>query len=394
VDREDRLGRHRDVDRAVLLSLLGLPSRSGHSDLHLGHRPAGGREDAIISPAKDEQRISALLGLFDQLMDRCEATARGTGRNLLCWLKSTRYKSRYTKPFTFVSSASTTKKYRRLFKQCLAFALRGYRMDPELRERVLGNRFSRKQVKLMRLIWAHTAWASLENPAAASQRIAMRVHGDDKLHRADRESSPPGRASNHLLSYNSCRSIHTGARTEAEAIEIDDETAEATDICGPDTTGVSDDEDDEDGDDGDDDDDQDDEEDDDDDACLQGDDYLGDTSSFDEHTIIQSEDARELLEHLFRFVVSLCTQQLMDGKPSSTIPIYASGILGISPSTHTFYPARSYASFLSGLIYIQRLLFLELALPLRDYVTLGIPRYHDDHGPISLPAYDVCRRDI
>lgn len=173
----------------------------------------------------------------------------------------------------------------------------------------------------------------------------MRVHGDDKLHGADRESLPPGLTSNHS-SYNSCGSIHAGARIEAEALETDDEMAEATDSCGDDDTGVSDSDNDDDGDDVDDDDDQDDE---DDDARLQGDVYPGHTSSFDEHTIIQSDDARELLEHLFRLVVSLCTQQLMDGKPSSTILIYASGILGISPSTHTFYPARSYTSFFLAL---------------------------------------------
>lgn len=60
---------YRDLNRAVLLSLLGLPSRSGHSDLHLGHHVLGGQEVAIVSLAKDEQRIAVLLVLFDQLMD-------------------------------------------------------------------------------------------------------------------------------------------------------------------------------------------------------------------------------------------------------------------------------------------------------------------------------------
>ena len=83
-------------------------------------------------------------------------------------------------------------------------------------------------------------------------------------------------------------------------MDLDDVMAEATDSYGDDDTGMSD---------GDDDDDDDgDNNDEDGHVCQQGDVYLGDTSPFDEHTIIESEDARELLEHLFSFIISLCTQ--------------------------------------------------------------------------------------
>ncbi|KAM0361927.1 hypothetical protein ACHAO7_011710 [Fusarium culmorum] len=80
----------------------------------------------------------------------------------------------------------------------------------------------------------------------------------------------------------------------------------------------------------------------------------------------------ELLQYVFGLSVSLCTQSLIDGQPSSTILIFASGILGFSSNLNTFLPARSYTSYLSGLIYIQRLIFLEHALPLRDYPALSI----------------------
>lgn len=56
--------------------------------------------------------------------------------------------------------------------------------------------------------------------------------------------------------------------------------------------------------------------------------------------------------------------------------VYFSGILGFSKTSNRFLPARSYTPYLSGLIYIQRLLFLERALPFRSYPTLGI-----DHRP-------------
>jgi hypothetical protein len=138
--------------------------------------------------------------------------------------------------------------------------------------------------------------------------------------------------------------MHNGSRIEADAAEADDEMGEATDTDGHDDTGMSGGDDDGDGDEcGEDEDDED--NDDDDDASLQGEDPLNDT-------INQSKDVRELLEYLFGFVVSLCTQPLIDGKLSSTILIYVSGILRISLATYIFRPARSYTSSLSDLIYI------------------------------------------
>lgn len=51
---------------------------------------------------------------------------------------------------------------------------------------------------------------------------------------------------------------------------------------------------------------------------------------------------------------------------------YLSGVLGFSDHAQSFRVAQSYTSDLSGLIYIQRLLFLECAVPLRSYPSLGI----------------------
>lgn len=55
-----------------------------------------------------------------------------------------------------------------------------------------------------------------------------------------------------------------------------------------------------------------------------------------------------------------------------TILIYFRGILAFSTTSKRILPARLYTTHLSALIYIQRLLFLEQALPLRSYPTLGI----------------------
>jgi hypothetical protein len=54
--------------------------------------------------------------------------------------------------------------------------------------------------------------------------------------------------------------------------------------------------------------------------------------------------------------------------------VYFSGVLGFSRDGQNFLSATKYTPCLSGLIYVQRLLFLEYALPLRVYSYLGVPR--------------------
>ncbi|RKK32332.1 hypothetical protein BFJ67_g14800 [Fusarium oxysporum f. sp. cepae] len=81
---------------------------------------------------------------------------------------------------------------------------------------------------------------------------------------------------------------------------------------------------------------------------------------------------RDFLELLFQFCISLSTESFLNGQASSTILIYFSGILGFSDDSRQFLLARPYCPQLSCLVYVQRLLFLEYALPLHPYHTLGI----------------------
>ncbi|KAH9205596.1 hypothetical protein DL95DRAFT_490501 [Leptodontidium sp. 2 PMI_412] len=68
----------------------------------------------------------------------------------------------------------------------------------------------------------------------------------------------------------------------------------------------------------------------------------------------------QLLELLFKLSMTFSIAQFLDAQPSSSLL--------------DFLPAKKYTPCLSGLIYIQRLLFLEYALPLRAYPHLRIPR--------------------
>jgi hypothetical protein len=82
----------------------------------------------------------------------------------------------------------------------------------------------------------------------------------------------------------------------------------------------------------------------------------------------------EFLEVLFQLCIKLSTDPFLNGQPSSTLLIYFSGILGFSADCQRFQLARQYCTKLSAMIYIQRILFLEQALPLRGYQFIGIPQ--------------------
>jgi hypothetical protein len=75
----------------------------------------------------------------------------------------------------------------------------------------------------------------------------------------------------------------------------------------------------------------------------------------------------EFLELLFQLSMTLSKQEFLDGDAGSTLLVYFSGILGFSSDFQHFMLARQFCPSLSGLIYVQRLLFLEYALPLFGY---------------------------
>jgi hypothetical protein len=72
------------------------------------------------------------------------------------------------------------------------------------------------------------------------------------------------------------------------------------------------------------------------------------------------------------------TEEFRDGQPRSSTLVYYSGVLGLQDTGETFRTAKLFTPILSQLIYIQRLLFLEYALPYEEYLRIGLerrPRY-------------------
>ncbi|KAH9203937.1 hypothetical protein DL95DRAFT_247965, partial [Leptodontidium sp. 2 PMI_412] len=134
---------YKGVRRDILRRLTEMPPVSSPADHFLG-QGSNPMDQDIISSQEDEVKISLLMILVDRMLDRCEETARHTGRSLLCWLRSTKPLTCYPKPFTLVGLKVSENKYRRYFKRFLALAFRAYRMPIDVRHRLTGIRFKKK----------------------------------------------------------------------------------------------------------------------------------------------------------------------------------------------------------------------------------------------------------
>ncbi|KAM5527056.1 hypothetical protein FOXYSP1_20568 [Fusarium oxysporum f. sp. phaseoli] len=331
------------IDRELLKNLTTAPSPvTSHRGLILkesSNRSSDVYSDEwMISSADDERKITALLAAVDMLMDRCEQTARTTSRSLLCWLRSVRPHGCYAKPFTFVGKAASRRKYIRVLKRFVALVFRAYRLPADIRQRRAGIRFKKSQLRLISTLWNHEAW---------TQHDAL----TEQLWRSMKLSD--------------------GADVE---VDCDVESTDGEDDC-------------EDGDDSDDqssvmgaDDSETDDMDDEDEESEEEDHNRNEDQSGKTNAMRNSGGGKfppwikEVLEFLFGLIMAFCTEEVMDGRPDSTLLVYYSGVLGFSADLTGFLPARSYTSNLAALIYIQRLLFLEYAVPTQDYPRLGISR--------------------
>jgi hypothetical protein len=80
----------------------------------------------------------------------------------------------------------------------------------------------------------------------------------------------------------------------------------------------------------------------------------------------------EVTELLFGLIMLFYTEDIVNNRPASTLLVYFNDILRFSADYKSYLPARSYTSYLVGLVYVQRFLFLEYVILTREYPLLGI----------------------
>jgi hypothetical protein len=350
LDRTQWPSIYRGSRRDVLRALIRLPDRhSLDADYILGQGNSEGAPN-FVSPREDEQKIACIMSALDLVIDRCEDTVRCTSQNLLCWLLSSRLQSRREVAFNLVAEKSSEIRYRRTQKQFLAFILRMYRMPGDCRRGVMDAKINPEISTQLDRIWEHTSWNYLD--ASKGTWPVMEKQGARLV--GTHCGPMAGQSIDLALNTRACQG--SDGKESAEDDEIDDDNVEAWEL--------EDDEDDEDA----------------------GSDY-DDSGYYDDvegntagtHQDLFSGDSGDsafgqFLELLFQLCIMLSTEPFLNGQPSSTLLIYFSGILGFSTDCQRFQLARQYCTKLSAMIYVQRILFLEQALPLRGYQLIGIPQ--------------------
>ncbi|KAJ0127598.1 Class E vacuolar protein-sorting machinery protein HSE1 [Fusarium oxysporum f. sp. albedinis] len=292
-------------------------------DYVLGQGPSRGDPD-IVSPWQDEQKIACIVSALEHVLDRCEMTARHTGRSLLCWLRSSRLESCGQNPFTLLAEDT--------------FVIRGHRMPTSVRESETKIRLDVEHSKQLQRIWEHQVWAAIDVSRGFWPARPSYAENYTPLHGAQPEISGPMRWGDARPSSNE--------EYDAESDEDNYETSEDEDELDNGPGYLSD----------------------------SGESYVEAQPRPGSQSVTESGDTvfRDFLELLFQFCISLSTESFLDGQASSTMLIYFSGILGFSDDSRQFLLVRPYCPQLSCIVYVQRLLFLEYALPLHPYHTLGI----------------------
>jgi len=330
-------------NRALLAAMTKLPNTYNPRGLCLGH--CDGRE--VRSPATDEVRLSQLLFALDAAFERCKDTAKHTSVFVRCWLRSFYPNRPYKAPFILTGRPSSERKYLGLLKRCVCFCVRFWRSKELSGEKHLLRSLNRRQCQALEQVWYYESRrpkdSEDENDRHAQESLDTCLDGEGVSHQRTSSRSRPQRLHSQSLAI---RPISD----DDDADESDNSTVDS-DLP--------------------------------DEYCSDADDAFqsGSEPCEDDHLpqktttptdIAKGLDAT-LTEPILGFVHFLATEEYDEGKPSSTLLVYFTYVLGISPDGTTFARPLNYTPQLSGLIYCMRLILLESTLPRFAHPTLRWP---------------------
>lgn len=333
---------YKDVRRDILKAMTSMPKPK--KDLYLGQGEHDRDRDVII-PRVNEQKLACLMEAVDLMLNRCETTARNTSRLIRCWLVTSKANSYQSNAFSVMTELNTRYRYRLMWKKFIAFVVRAWLLPNRVRRHVK-MAIPPEIKRQIELLWDHRAWLDLDIatgkwPTSTDDRynpdmqpeLTGRIGAELAEHGFGELESEVGESD-----YDSDVESEWDYEDDAETDPSDDTDEEEwlCEIeCGKSTS-----------------------------------DQIHDAE--DAGRLLDDSTRTEFLELLFQLSVTLSKQKFIDGEPGSTLLVYFSGIFGFSSDYRHFSLARQFCPSLSGIIYVQRLLFLECALPLFGYSSLGL----------------------
>ncbi|KAH7463312.1 hypothetical protein FOMA001_g18009 [Fusarium oxysporum f. sp. matthiolae] len=341
---------YKGARRDILRASTRLPDRRALAiDCFLGQ---GNQESDpnIVSSSEAEQKISCILEALGIVVDRCEDTISRTSRFLLCWLNSTRHQHFHERPFSLVAEKSTEKKYRNVQKRLLAFAFRTHMMTA--RKDCVRFQLSEYLTSQLQIIWEHKVW-QLFDWCRGSWPI---VPGGCEIGEATDEASVRSEyqpLQEESIPVNASQSKDFDSEQGEEEVYSDDEDEDTDSVFSYDEVDCE-------------------------NSEFADNQAEANGSPHANYPMMRDEPNMamfiEFLELLYQLCLTISTEHFSKGRPSSTLLVFFSGIFGFSKDCSQFLLARQFCPYLSGLIYIQRLILLERALPLREYYAIRIPR--------------------
>lgn len=351
------------VDRRLLFRLTEAPANDSlalvygvFDDMHLQ------------SSAEDERRIRMIGVAMDEFFERCEDTVSHTGHSTRCWLRSHLADRPYKAPFQLPFRPSTRSRYRGLWRRLLYFCFRLYRLGPTVCRSILRYELTEEQRSFLDKVWIDPYWTA----RLSADYCNDRVEGHDELRPSTRcssitsgtstsswsaESASSGTnardSGSGMVPTGSCKASEANVRTISGPVED-----EGFIDLGLDDWPV----------------------------CENSDDSLRSspqraTKTLQDRTgnepVWTCDQDLDDTEHVRvadivgKLSYSLCCEEFLDGKSSTTMLVYFCAVLGISNDGSTFDRPRNYTPKLSAMIHSARLVCLEAALPRHHHFHVG-----------------------
>jgi hypothetical protein len=344
--------------RDILVKMTLLPTyESRRYGRYLGKH----NSQEFRTSADQEHRIDRVLQAVQHQFFRCEETVKHTPTPILCWLYSQHPLMSSRRPFQLLNKPASRTSYIRVIKKCFNFLILAYLLGPDTCESLFQWTLTEKQNHAIAELW--------DDPCCS----------EDDHGRSDKSLSTLPNAVGEDTEYLTQRGDgRHGERPEElnDDGEDDDDGNSDSDYSISDLNNADEEEEEE-------------EAEDNNDGDILRSAAFSETSgtpAIIEHSestdILVTQDDRNvyrLAELVLKLSVFLVTEEYCDGSPAACVIVYFSGILGMTSDGSAYRLIRNYTSNLAALVYFHRLVFLEWALPYREYSHLGWPRRLSNH---------------
>ena len=330
---------YKGLDRKVLWGLTVPPSSMGQR-LIIGHDGAA----EVVSSAEDERKLGIIGRAVSRFLNRCEQTARHTDHSIRCWLRSQIPGQPNKAAFQLPSRQATIQRYNLLWTRLIIFCVRLYRLE-QTAGRSLGISLSVEQRRIISSIWLSPSLDKLSSHSDSSQGLgacSSRSREGELLGAGNTKPQPCRESSNVASASDYSSDEEAESRWESDSeFSCEDQATVEKERSSNDTT---------------------------DDGTVG---LLVHSWNVETDPVAEHDDEEELADLTGSLSKFLCTEEFVDGRSSSTIIVFYSGILGFTSARLGFERARTYTSKLSALIYCIRLCLLEATLPRFAHSSIG-----------------------